>query len=155
MKYYFKMQDGSEFEVDELDYNNLCGRIATGRSQGYYKVRGSINTDMRFAFQYFMTIRKEGKEPPKDKMVRNIDINKRKPTPVGKLPVELKGCPHDFNKAEDFEYVVKNFDGKLQYRKRCLECGKVSSLVKPKEVENAMKAIDKTLADVLDVTSTS
>ena len=155
MKFFFKMQDGFEYEVDELDYNNLCGRIANGRSQGYYKVRGTINTDMRFAFQYFMTIRKEGKEKPKDMPVRNIDVEKRKPTPVGKVKEVPKGCPHDFNNQEHFEYVVKNFDGKLQYRKRCLECGKVSSLIKPKEVENAMLAIDKTLTDVLDVTPTS
>ena len=107
---------------------------------------------MRFAFQYFMTIESKGEPEPKDEQVRNIDIEKHKPKPVGKVAEKPKGCPHDWQNSEHFEYVKKNFDGKLQYRKRCLECGKVSSLIKPREVELALEAIDKTLADVIDIT---
>jgi len=150
-RFYFKMQDGSRYEMDELDYNNLCGRISNGRYNGYYTIRGKINTDMRFAFQYFMTIEAEGTPVPKDEPVRNIDIEKHKPQPVGKDEEKSKECTHDWNKPEDWEYVTKNFNGKMQYRKRCLACGKVSSLIKPREVELAMEAIDKTLNDVLDI----
>ena len=150
--FYFKMQDGSRYEVDELDYNNLCGRISNGRYNGYYTIRGKINNGMRFAFQYFMTIEAEGDAPAKDESVRNINIEKRKPQPVGKVEEKPKGCPHDWNNSEHFEYVVKNINGKLQYRKRCINCKKVSSLIKPREVELAMEAIDKTLENVTDIT---
>ena len=150
--FHFKMQDGSEYEVDELDYNNLCGRISNGRYNGYYTVRGKINTGMRFAFQYFMIVKATGDPEKKDEPVRNIDVNKHKPQPVGKVEEKPKGCPHDWNNTEHWEYVKKNINGKLQYRKRCLECGKVSSLIKPREVEVAMEAEDKTLDDVIDNT---
>ena len=152
-RFYFKMQDGSKYEIDELDYNTLCGRIANGRYNGYYQVRGKINVGMRFAFKYFMTINAEGTPPPKDDLQpdRNINIEKRKPQPVGKTEEKPKGCPHDWNKPEDWEYTKKNFDGKMQYRKRCLECGKVSPLIKPKEVELVMKLVDKTLDNVIDI----
>ena len=151
-RFYFKMQDGSKYEVDELDYNNLCGRISNGRYNGYYTIRGQINTGMRFAFQYFMTIEAEGTPAPKDKSVRNIDIEKHKPKPVGEVEEKPKGCPHDWNNPEHWEYVKKNINGKLQYRKRCLNCSKVSSLIKPREVELVMKEVEKTLADVIDIT---
>ncbi len=152
-KFFFKMQDGSKYEIDELDYNKLCGRIVSGRTNGYYIMRGTINADMKFAFQYFMTIEVEGEAKAKDEPVRNIDIEKYKPQPVGKVKEVLKGCNHDWNKPEDWEYVKKNCSGKMQYRKRCVKCSKVSSLIKPREIELAMEAIDKTLNDVLDVTT--
>ena len=110
---------------------------------------------MRFAFQYFMTLRVEGTAPPKDEPVRNIDVNKRKPAEVGKVKEEPKGCPHDWNNPEHYEYVKKNINGKLQYRKRCLNCSKVSSLIKPREVEIAMEKIEKNLDAVLDITPAS
>jgi len=151
-RFYFKMQDGSRYEVDELDYNTLCGRIANGRYTGYYQIRGIINAGMKFAFKYFMTIEAEGSPKVKDEPVRNVDIEKHKPQPVGKVEEKPKSCPHDWNNPDHWEYVKKNFGGKMQYRKRCLSCKKVSSLIKPREIELVMKVIDKTLDDVIDIT---
>ena len=151
MKFFYKLHDGSRTEVDELDYNNICGRINTGRFNGFYLHRGKINPDTKFAFKYFMCIETEGLPKAKDELVRNIDIEKHKPQPVGKVEEKPKGCPHDWNNPEDWEFVKKNFNGRIQYRKRCLECRKVSSLIKPKEVELAMESVDKTLNDVLDM----
>ena len=149
-RFYFKMQDGSRYEVDELDYNTLCGRITSGRSNGYYTIRGTINAGMRFAFQYFMILETEGSPKAKDEPVRNIDIEKHKPQPVGKVEKKSKGCGHDWNKPEDWEYVKKNFNGRVQYRKQCLKCENVSSLIKPREVKSAMELVGKTLNDILD-----
>jgi len=148
MKYFIKLHDGSKYEVDELDYNTINGRIATGRYNGYYQMRGKINTGMQFSFKYFLTIEQEGTPRPKDEIVRNIDISKRKPPEVGK-PVKLpKGCPHDWANPETYKYVVENVNGRFQYRKQCPLCNKVSSLVKPKEVEAVKKSQGKTLEDV-------
>ena len=152
LKYFYRLHDGSKTEVDELDYNNICGRINTGRYNGFYLHRGIINPDKKFAFKYFMCIETEGTPPPKDQIVRKIDIDKRKPGEVGKPKEIIKGCPHDWNKPETWQYIQTNVNGRIQYRKECLTCKKVSSLVKPKEVKNAMEQDGKTIADVIDRT---
>ena len=134
LKFFYRLHDGSKFEVDELDYNNICGRISTGRFNGYYLHRGKINPNMKFAFKYFMSISTEGTPKPKDEIVRKIDINKRKPPEVGKPKKVIKGCPHDWNKPETYRYIQENIGGRIQYRKECLKCKKVSQLVDRKSV---------------------
>ena len=156
MKYFFKLHDGTRYEIDELDYNNLTHRIATGRVMGFYAMRGKINAGMRFQFKYFMSLETEGKPKPKDEIVRNIDVNKRalKVVEPKEPPKDPNKCDHNWHNPEHYEYVVMNVSGKSQYRKRCLRCKAVSSLVKPKEVENAMKEIGKTLDDVILIEKT-
>jgi len=152
MKYFYRLHDGSRYEVDKLDYNNICGRISNGRYNGYYLHRGKINPNMKFAFKYFMNIETEGIER-KDEIVRNIDVDKRKPPEVGKPKKIVKGCQHDWNDdQETWQYIQTNIDGRIQYRKECLSCKKVSMLVKPKEVESVMQSVGKTISDVTDRT---
>jgi len=152
MKYFIRLNDGTKYEIDELDYNTINGRINTGRYNGFYQMRGEINQGMQFNFKYFMTVEAKGDPKPKDKNVRNIDIAKHKPPEVGKPVKPIVGCQHDWNAPDTWEYIVKNIHGKLQYRKRCvLGCGKVSPLIKPKEVKVVMETNGKTLDDVKQV----
>ena len=147
-KYFIKLHDGSKYEIDLLDFNHIKHRINTGRTKGFYVMRGELSKGMSFAFQYFMSLEVEGKEPPKDKQVRNIDPEKFAPPAVGKVPKKRSGCQHDWNDDKTWEYVQKNVHGKIQYRKQCPSCKKVSSLIKPQQVKNYMAGMNKTLDDV-------
>ena len=155
MKYYVKLHNGDKYEIDKLDYNHVKHRIVSGRTNGFYVVRGETNKDLSFAFQYFMTLETEGKERPKDKTVRDIDPEKFAPPLVGKPKVIPKGCQHDWNNLNDWEYVFKNIGGKIQYRKMCKSCQKTSMLVKPKEVENFMETRGLTMDDVKENKATT
>jgi len=148
MKYFVKMHTGDRYEVDELDYNHINHRIGTGRTNGFYQIRGKINPSLKFAFQYFMLIETEGTPKPKDEIVRDIDEQKLKMPEVGKLKVTLPDSCHSWDKEETWHYVQQNVGGKTQYRKECNQCKKVSPLVKPKEVQNQMEAEDSTLEEV-------
>jgi len=80
-------------------------------------------------------------------------VDKRKPPEVGKPKKIVKGCQHDWNDdQETWQYIQTNIDGRIQYRKECLSCKKVSMLVKPKEVESVMQSVGKTISDVTDRT---
>lgn len=151
MKYFIKLHDGTKFEIDALDYNVINHRIATGRYNGYYKIRGGINDGMQFSFKYFMSIHTEGTPPLKDEPVRNLDIDKFKLPEVGKPAEAPKGCPHDWTDPGTYSYIVKNVNGKMQYRKQCPLCKKVSPLVKPREVKVVMEADGRTLEDVKQI----
>lgn len=148
LKYFIKLHDGSKYEIDKLDYNHIMHRINTGRTKGFYSMRGEKNPDLSFAFPYFMTLETEGDQPPADKPVRNIDPEKFTPPAVGKVPKKRTACPHDWNVDGTWEYVQKNINGKIQYRKQCPTCKKQSSLIKPQQVKNYMESMNKTLDDV-------
>ncbi len=148
MKYFVKLHTGEEYEIDKLDYNHIKHRINTGRTNGFYAMRGTQNPNLKFSFKYFMCLNTTGTPKPKDEIVRKIDPEKFAPTPVGKPLAQPKGCGHDWQNPDDWEYVQKNVNGKLQYRKQCYKCKKVSPLLKPQEVKNEMEALGKTLEDV-------
>lgn len=147
MQYFFKLHDGSRYEIDILDYNHLQSRISNGRHKGYYQVRGEINSQMRVNMEYFVCLEKEGTER-KDITIRNIDVEKRTPPKVGTVEPKKTGCGHSWTKPETYNFVVANIGGKMQYRKQCPKCNKRSMLVKPLEVKNAMADRGKTLEDV-------
>lgn len=153
-KYILKLHNGDKYEVDLIDYNHIMHRINTGRTKGFYTIRGEKSANLSFSFQYFMSIEPEGEAPKKDKVVRKIDPEKFAPPAVGKaIPMKRSGCGHDWNDDKTYEYVQKNIHGKIQYRKQCTTCKKVSSLVKPQQVKNYMAGLNKTLDDVKENTT--
>ena len=148
MKYFITLFTGQEYEVSEMDYHNIEHRIGSGRTNGFYNMRGDINPSLKFAFKYFMSIEKRGREKPKNIPVRNLDPKKFEAPKVGKPEKISKKCPHDWNNPDDFEYVKKTVNGKVQHRKECKECKGLSPLIKPREAELAMEAINKTIDDI-------
>ena len=153
LKYFVKLHDGSKYEVDKLDFNHITHRISTGRTNGFYIMRGTKNANLSFAFKYFMTLETTGEDKPKDKSVRNINTEKLAPVLVGKPAISSTGCTHDWNNEDDWIYVHKNFGGKIQYRKQCKTCGKVSSLIKPQQVKLYMEHNGQTLDEVKENTT--
>jgi hypothetical protein len=154
-KFFVELSSGSKFAISERDYNNIHDRIVSGRTNGWYVQRDHDFTEgdrygWKISFKDIATIYATGPERG-DKVIRKpeaIDVDKRKPKEPGKLPEKPKKCGHDWNKPDDYDYVTTIHDGRNRYWKMCKECGNKSTLIKKREVENAMEAIDKTIDDV-------
>jgi hypothetical protein len=151
-KFYIQLSSGDKFEISELDFNNVKGRVASGKTNGWYTQRGETCNNSRHDWQIsFKDIASVFSNKPelKDRTIKNpesIDINKRKPEEVGK-PEEKKDdkCSHDWNKPSDWTYVTQVVGGVNRYYKQCISCNAKSTLIKKREVELAQEAIGETL----------
>lgn len=150
-KFFVQMTSGDKFEISELDYNNLQARIQTGRTNGWYIQRGESMGERKGWQLNFSDISGIWSDNDKreDKPVRNIDVEKRKPQPVGKKeePKDDK-CKHNWLDNTTWEHVTNIVGGVNRYYKQCKECGAKSPLVKKREVELAQKAKGLTIDDV-------
>ena len=149
-EFFVETTSGTIFKISELDFNNINGRISRGQTNAWYTQRGETVGDRAnwsLQFKYISAVY-ANKEKPMDKPVRDLDIEKRLPPKVGKVEEAPKGCSHDWNKPETYEFVTQIVNGLNRYHKMCKECGAKSNLIKTREVELAMEAEGKTLDDV-------
>ena len=151
-KFYVMLQTGNKFQISELDFNNLEGRLRRGQVKGFYYQRGE-NCDPAYnnwAVQIehiamFYADQPERKNEP----VRNLDLEKHKNKPVGKpAPKEVPDCDHNWSNPDHFEYVTQVVNGVNRYYKMCNKCGAKSTLIKKREVEVAMEASGGSINDV-------
>jgi len=152
-KFYIETTTGRKFEISELDFNNLQGRVDKGATLGWYMQRGPTLGDVaewRIQLKDIALFYAD-KDEAKDEPVRNIDVNKRKPAKVGakdKKKEEPVKCNHDFSNPSHFEYVTQIVSGVNRYYKQCNECNAKSTLIKKREVELAMEAAGNSIDDV-------
>ena len=149
-KFFVKLSSGDKFQISELDFIHLDSRRAQGRTNGFYKQRGESFDRHNWTIQFKDLVTWWADSPEKKNIeIRNIDIQKRKPPKVGKLPKEepKKNC-HDWNKPETWTHVTTIVSGINRYFKQCNECGKKSKLIKKREVEVAQEAKGATIDDV-------
>jgi len=154
-KYYLQVSSGEKWGISEVDYNNIHARIQTGRTNGWYIQRGpavdASRNDWAVAFKDVASVWADGPER-KDKVIRDdvIDVNKRKPQPVGKPePKKTPACSHDWNDPTTWNHVTTIVNGNNRYFKQCaLGCGQRSPLVKKREVELAQEAKGETIDTV-------
>lgn len=149
-KYFVELSNGTTIEIDELDFNNIQQRIATGRTNGWYSQRGeAMGKQHQWSFQFkWLSNLWADKDEKKDVPIRNIDVDKRKPPEVGKVEEPVEGCDHDWNDPSRYEYVTQIVGGVNRYYKQCNDCGAKSILIKKREVELSMEADGKTINDV-------
>jgi hypothetical protein len=156
-KFYIQLTDGTTFEIGELDFNNIDGRIRKGSVAGWYRQRDldfdeGAKHDWKLNFKDIALVYSD-KPEIKDRVIRGpekIDINKRKSKTVGAddPPKPKKGCAHDWNNPEHWEYVSCFVGGVQRYHKQCHECGGRSTLIKKREVEVNMEKRGQKLDDV-------
>ena len=149
-QFFVELSNGTIIEIDELDFNNIRGRIGKGSTMGWYVQRGESmgkQKDWMFQFKYLTNIW-ASHDPRVDKPIRNLDVNKRKMPEVGKLPEEPKDCDHDWNNENDWQYVTQIVGGVNRYYKQCNKCNAKSTLIKKREVELAMEQREMSLNDV-------
>lgn len=153
-KFYVELSSGSTFEISELDFNVIDGRIRNGKTNGWYVQRDEnfLKGDRhgwKISFKDIATVY-SGAPENKDRTLRDnvIDLEKHKSKPVGKKPEKPKGCGHDWNNPEDYTFITKIHDGRNRYYKHCAECGGKSQLIKKREVELAMENDGLTINDV-------
>jgi hypothetical protein len=151
-KFYLQLKSGEQFEISELDFNNVQSRIFLGKTKGYYKQRQALpdspRQDWQQAFDDISSVF-ANKPENKDVTVKPVDIEKRKPRPVGETP-EVKDvkCPHNWDNPQDWNHVTTIVGGVNRYFKQCATCGKKSTLIKKREVEIAQEKIGQTINDV-------
>jgi hypothetical protein len=153
-KFFIQLSSGDKFEISELDYNNVQGRIVTGRSNGWYVQRGeSIGARHNWAIQFkdVSGIWSDQDKRERVKMVRDIDIEKRLPPEVGQLEEVKDGDCHDWNNPDTWEFKKQSVNGADRYFKVCKTCGAKSVIIKKREVEVFMTAQDKTLNDIVNI----
>jgi hypothetical protein len=150
-KFFIQLSSGDKFEISELDYNNVTGRVALGKTNGWYTQRGesmkNSRNDWQIAFKDVAAVFTNRPEM-KDRVIKKeeaIDIDKRKPPEVGKIKEKDPGCPHDWNDTTHWSYVTQIVGGVNRYHKQCISCGAKSTLIKKREVELAQEKIGETL----------
>jgi hypothetical protein len=152
-KFYLQLKSGETFEISELDYNHIQNRIFLGKINGYYKQREALPTSPRFEWQQqFSDISSVycNKPENKDVTVKPVDIEKRKPRPVGDEKPEAKKekCPHNWDDPTHWNHVTTIVGGVNRYYKQCISCNGKSQLIKKREVEIAQEKIGQTINDV-------
>jgi hypothetical protein len=156
-KYFICLSSGKTFEISALDFNNLQGRINTGRGNNWYTQRapvvGGEFQEWSVNFKDIATVYSDGlgtQAKNKDKSV--IDIDKRLPPKVGKKEeVVVETCSHSWDDPETFNYVTQVVNGINRYYKQCPKCEVKSPLIKKREVEIVMENKGKTLEDVPEI----
>jgi hypothetical protein len=152
-KFYVQLSSGEQFEVSELDFNNIQSRIVHGKTNGWYSQRGESmvgsRVDYKMAFKDVAIVYADGEER-KDKTIKDpdsIDLDKRKPKEVGKVKAKkpTNKCPHNWNNSDDWIHVTTIVNGSNRYFKQCVHCGAKSQLIKKREVEVAQEKIGETL----------
>ena len=150
-KFFVQLSSGDKFEISELDYNNIDGRVARGASNGWYFQRGLAmgeRHEYRFQFKDLAGFWADS-DAPNVKKTANIDIDKRVPPEVGKPESEkAENCPHNWNDPDSFIYVTQMVNGLNRYYKQCVKCGAKSQLIKKREVELVMESKGLSLNDV-------
>ena len=151
-QYFIETGNGNIFEISELDFNNIQGRIARGQTKGWYSQRGdNIGDRCQWRIQFDEIASTWSNKPKReDRPVRNLDVQKHVPPQVKKPeePEDLTKCPHNWNVEEDYEFVTTIVNGLNRYYKMCKKCGGKSQLVKKREVELAMEKNGLTINDV-------
>ena len=153
-KFFIQLSAGTSFEISELDFNNIDGRIRQGKTNGWYVQRdenflAGDRHGWKVSFQDIASVFSDAPER-KDRTIRTdvMDLNKHKSQPVGKIETPVKGCDHNWNNPEDYEYITTIHDGRNRYWKQCNKCGNKSTLIKKREVEIAMEKGGQTIDDV-------
>jgi hypothetical protein len=150
-KFFIVLSSGEQFRISELDFNHLENRQATGRTNGFYKQRGESfdRHQWTIAFKDIATWYSDAPERKNTRPPEVIDIEKRKPKPVGKPPAKKKEtCDHDWNDSSTWTHVTNIVGGVNRYYKQCNKCGSKSPLVKKREVELAQEAKGLTIDEV-------
>ena len=153
-KYFLQMTSGIEFEISELDFNNLSGRQARGQTNGWYSQRGeSMGTRHQWVVQFKDVASFWSDEDAKEiKEPRDLDEGKRLPPKVGKPDVpkeEVIVCTeHNWNDPSTYTYVSQSVNGMNRYYKQCPSCLSKSQIVKRREAELFMENIGKTIDDI-------
>lgn len=154
-KFFIKLSSGDQFEISELDFNNIKGRVSSGRSNGWYHQRGeSIGAkhDWSIQFKDVASFWSDSDKRVKVKKIRDIDVEKRLPPEVGANDPEPEPkCQHDWNNPETYEFKSQTVSGIDRYYKVCRKCGAKSTIVKKREVELAMQKENKTLDDIMSI----
>lgn len=150
--FWIILSSGDKFEVSELDFNHLKGRVSRGQTNGWYMQRGPAMGDRhewQIQFKYLAGFWADQEAiVAEDTPVKPVDIEKRLPPKVGKKEEPSPKCNHDWNNIGTYEFVAQNVNGVNRYYKRCTKCETKSTLIKTREVELAMQANGKTLDDV-------
>jgi len=152
-KFFVETTTSKVFEISELDFNNLKGRISRGTTKGWYMQRGETVGDIadwRIQIKDIAMFFSD-KDEPKNEPVRDIDVEKRVPPEVGAKdpkPEPDKTCVHNWQDPSQFTYVTQIVNGVNRYFKQCNKCNGKSTLIKKREVEVAMKASGESINDV-------
>jgi hypothetical protein len=152
-KFYIESTTGQKFEISELDFNNLKGRVNRGQTNGWYMQRGDTMGDVadwRIQVKDIAMFYAD-KDAPKKEPARNVDVNKRTPVEPGdkdEKVVQEPKCVHNWLDPDCYEYVTQIVSGINRYYKQCNECGAKSQLIKKREVEIAMEAKGLSINDV-------
>lgn len=150
-KFFVQVRSGEKFMIDELDYNNIQHRIATGRSNGWYKQRGENVDKDRFDWSLNFTDISgtwADKEKRVDKIVKPVDLEKRKPPKADEPEVPATKDCHNWEDDQTWDYVTTFNNGAQRYHKQCKTCNAKSILVKKREVELNMEKRGLSLDDV-------
>lgn len=156
-KFYLQLGSGEKFEISEIDFNNIDGRIGRGATSGWYAQRGILEGASKHGWKVaFKDVAAVWASAPenKDRTIRKdgvIDINKRKMPEVGKIekPKDTKCKFHNWDDSTTWHHITNIVGGMNRYYKMCPECKAKSTLIKKREVELAQLAIGETLDTVL------